>query len=132
MAKAVQAVQAYSPRLKLSKPIKIGDVAKFIAGRASLNEGTIINVLMEFQNSIIHYCNMGNPLNLEGLGIFSPGINKDGEVRVNYRPDKTLLFRLKKEEQYIGKVKNKDMIGKTREDYILRWNLEHPDDPIDM
>jgi len=130
MANLLKAIQSYTPRIKQGSPIKINDVAQYIAGRTALNEGSILNVLLEFQNSIIHYCSMGRPVKLEGLGIFSSGLNKNGLLRLNYRADKELIRKLSG-EGFIGEMKNKDMIGKSTEEFIARWNREHPDDPIE-
>ena len=83
MADVVKAVQAYSPRIIKGKKVKTDELVSFIGGRTGYNKSTIIGVLLEFQNIIVVSLKAGRAVNLEGLGIFSPGINKEGVIRIN-------------------------------------------------
>lgn len=132
MADLVKAVQAYSPRIIKGKKVQTDELVSFIGGRTGYNKSTIIGLLLEFQNIIVVSLKAGRAVNLEGLGIFSPGINKDGVIRVNFRVDKDITrgINWKADYPFKGKIKNEDMIGKSTQDYINRWNAEHPDDPV--
>jgi len=72
----------------------------------------------------------GFSVRLDGVGLFSPSIDKKGTFSINVRSDKKLLLRFNEKGKFYGKLRNKDMIGKTEDDYIQRWNDEHPDDKI--
>lgn len=132
MADVVKAIQAYSPRIIKGKKVGTDELVSFIGGRTGYNKSTIIGILLEFQNIIVVSLKAGRAVNLEGLGIFSPGINKEGVIRVNFRVDKKITREINWEADYPfrGKIKNKDMVGKSTQDYINRWNTEHPDDPV--
>ena len=55
----------------------------------------------------------------------------NGTIKLVHWPDKQLIRRLNKKGEFIGKIVNKDMIGKDSAALIARWNEEHPDDPIE-
>lgn len=133
MADKMKAIQAYSPRLQLSKPISQNFLVEYIGDRTGLNKGTILNVLCEFHDSLEFFGKNAQPVRLDGIGIFKPGINKDGEIHLNFKADKALTMKFNQpSDPYKGPIKNKDMIDKTAEDYIQRWNEEHPGDPVEL
>lgn len=129
MAKRMHAIQAYSPRIKLDTPLDINYISKFIAGRSSNNRGTVKNILSELHECLLHYFSIGQSIMLDEVGIFRPVIARDGSIRINFKPDRKLIKALNGLELNI-KIKRKDMIGKSDEDCIARWNKEHPDDPV--
>jgi len=132
MADKIKAIQAYSPRLILTKPISQKFLVEYIGARTGLNKGTILNVLCEFHDSLVFFGKGAQPVRLDGLGIFKPGINKEGEIHLNFKADKELTMKFnQKSDPYEGQIKNKDMLGKTTADFIQRWNDEHPDDPVE-
>lgn len=132
MASQMKAIQAYSPRIKYKFKSGMKDLARTISGRSLINRGTVMNVLAELHDTIVEYSAKGIPLKLDGIGIFKPGIDRNGNVRINFKPDHELTDSLVKLRplDYLT-VKNRDMIGKTVEDFVARWNGEHPDDPVD-
>jgi hypothetical protein len=130
MAKEVQAVRAYTPRVVQGKLVEMTILARAIAARTSFNTGAILNMLYEFKEVLTEYALSGLPVRLEGLGIFSPTVNKDGEFDLNYRTDVFLKNELNKRRAFRGDMKNRDMIGKSMDDMIERWNREHPEDKI--
>lgn len=131
MPKEVKAIYAYTPRVKLDRVVGIEDIGSFIAGRSTFNEGMVMNMLMELQAALAHYANMGHPVRLNGVGLFSPRINKNGELGMNFKIDKHLKGKMNLSGEFKGEIVNNDMIGKSVEDMINLWNLEHPDEPIE-
>ncbi|MCP5052467.1 MAG: hypothetical protein GY940_35190 [bacterium] len=131
MAKVINAIVKYRPRIKQQQTVKERDLAKFIEGRTSINAGTILNVLYEIREAMIYFHRNGEAVKLEGLGTFSPEIGLNGRIRVVHRPDKLIKSELNVDYRFQATVVNKDMIGKTAEELVQRWNDEHPDDPID-
>jgi nucleoid DNA-binding protein len=130
MAKEIQAVRAYTPRVVQGKLVEMSMLAQAIAARTSFNTGAILNMLYEFKEVLTEYALSGFPVRLEGLGIFSPTVNKEREFDLNYRTDVFLKSELNKRGAFRGVMKNRDMIGKSLDDMIERWNREHPDDKI--
>lgn len=131
MASRMAAIQAYSPRIKHPQKSGVNDLAAYISNRSTLNKGTVLNVLAEFHEAIVHFSKKAIPLKLDGLGIFKAGIDKNGNLRINFKTDKELTEALEKQKPIPElEIKNRDMIGKSVADYIARWNEEHPDDPV--
>lgn len=129
MAKEINAIQAYSPRLVYNQITEIDTLVELIEGRCGLNRSTIKMVMSELGYAIAFYLKFAKPLRLEEVGLFRPTIDRDGTIRVKFKPENALLKALNK-GTFEEKIKNEDMIGKATEDYINRWNEEHPDDPI--
>ncbi|NIM18069.1 MAG: hypothetical protein GTO45_39340 [Candidatus Aminicenantes bacterium] len=132
MAEEIEAVRVYNPRVEQGKTVEVEDVAALIAGRTSFTGGAVINMLWEFREAITFFALAGRPVRLKGLGVFAPRIDKDGVFSLNYRPDKWLKSELNVAGKFKGKVVNRDMIGKSVEEMIQRWNQEHPDDKIEI
>ncbi len=67
MARVIEAIRAYSPRIKRGIAAELGDVVGFIAGRSSLNEGTILNVMAELREAITFHALSGRSVRLRGF-----------------------------------------------------------------
>jgi hypothetical protein len=132
MAKQIHALNAYRPRIKKGKTLRRSELAEYISGRASINEGTVLNILTELRDAILFWNRQGTGVKLDGLGTYSPEIGLDGKIRVAHYPDVWLKGNLNLEYKFDAKIINRDMIGKTAEDLVARWNEEHPEDPIDV
>ena len=130
MATTIQAYQAYSPRVTIERVMEMDQVEAFIEDRTGFNDSTIHGVLRELHSALLFYARQGYSIRLDGVGLFSPTIDKDGNFSLNVRPDKKLLLRFNDEGKFYGRLRNKDMIEKTEDDYIQRWNDEHPKDKI--
>jgi hypothetical protein len=130
MADMIQAYQAYSPKVKIEHMVEMNEVIPYIVDRTGLNTSEVHFVLMELHASLRNFTRKGCSVRLEGVGLFSPAVDKEGNFGVNNRADKELITRLNDSGAFIGKVRNKDMIGKSTDAFIERWNEEHPNDKI--
>ncbi|MCP5050676.1 MAG: hypothetical protein GY940_26165 [bacterium] len=131
MAKPINAIATYGPKIKQQATIQMNDLVTHIAGRTSINEGAIMNLLIELRDALLYFNRMGQPVKLEGLGTFTPKIALDGEIRVAHRTDSWLKSKINEKRKFHAKILNRNMIGKTFADLIARWNEEHPDDPVE-
>lgn len=131
MAKLVKAIRALVPRIDRSHTTKEIEILDFIRGRTGFNKSTIHGVLYEIQATLTTYLKTGQAVKLPGLGTYAPQINMDGKISIVYWPDRTILNRLNDEDAFTGDIVNREMIGKSTEDIIQRWNAEHPDDPVE-
>lgn len=130
MAHVMKAIQAYSPRVTIPRMVHIDEIVNYIADRTGLNTGTILYVMMELRDTLFNYTKVGYSVKMPGLGSFAPTIDKQGTLGINHKPDKWLLDRLNNAGQFIGDIRNNDMIGKSIDDFIERWNEEHPGDKV--
>lgn len=130
MAKLIHAVRAYTPRLKMGRRASMKEVVGFMAGRTGLNKGAIAMVLYELKDTLAFFHLAGRPVKLEGLGAYNPKVDLDGVITLSYRIDPELKAELNKPRAYEGEIDNSDMLGKTSDELIARWNKEHPNDKI--
>ncbi len=130
MAKLIEAVRAYGPRLALSRTVQTRELAEYISGRSSLNCGEIEGVLREFHEALIFFARQGSPVKLEGLGTFTPSINLEGALDVGLRLDTGVDGALNVPGAYKGEIVNANNIGKSSEELKAMWNKDHPDDSI--
>jgi hypothetical protein len=65
------------------------------------------------------------------LGTYTPKVGLGGVFDVAHRLDKTLKNRLNTPGAFKGEIENRDMIGKTADELVARWNEEHPDGPVE-
>lgn len=131
MASKMKALSAYRPRIKMGRLTDVREVARLISGRTSLNESGVYEALLELK-WVLDYClKAGRSVRLTGIGLFSPTIKLDGKIKTSFRLEKGLSSELNKDaEGFEGKIINNDMIGKTVDDLVTRWNDEHPEDPV--
>ncbi|MCX6584409.1 MAG: hypothetical protein NT166_29925 [Candidatus Aminicenantes bacterium] len=132
MAQLIHALKAYAPRLKISSRASMNQVVNFITGRTGLNRGTISMVLYELQDTLLYFHLTGRSVKLDGLGCYTPFIDTKGNIDVTNRLPAEFKAALNKPHAYEGDIINRDMIGKTSQEIIARWNEEHPDDKINI
>lgn len=131
MAKQVTVTRLCGPRIKLDNVIEIDELARYTAGRAGLKKGQIQLALNELQGALTHFLLMGKPVRLEGIGIFSPAIDSNGNLKISFKIDKPFLREFNAQrENFTGKIVNEENIGKSVDQLIETWNTEHPDDPV--
>ncbi len=131
MAKKIKAISAYRPRIKRGKTVQTEQLVAYVAERTGLNEGEFSLALKEMRDGIVFYNLDGRAVKLEGLGTYAPKVSMDGTFGVAHTPDKALKNRLNTPGAFNGDIENRDMIGKTSDDCVTRWNEEHPDDPVE-
>lgn len=130
MAKLIQAINTYGPRLALGKTVQLNQLVDFISSRTGMNKGEIQIAMSELSEAIIFFNKLGQGVKLEGLGTYLPGINTKGDISVTYRLDTSIKNALNAKGAYQGEIKNRENIGKTNEEYIQMWNADHSDDPV--
>jgi hypothetical protein len=132
MAERIKAVKKYSPSIKKQMTVSMDQLVLYLAGRTGLNEGAVRLMLMELRDAMVYFGIMGSAVKLEGVGTFRPTIRIDGTVKMTYLPDKHIKNKLNDSfGGFSGEIENKDMVGKSVDDLVARWNAEHPDDPIE-
>jgi hypothetical protein len=130
MANKIAAISKYRPRILLERTVQIEELARYIEGRTALNEGEIINVLLELNNAVREFALQGHSIAIRGLGIFRPGVRLNGRYQMHVRIDPGIRKSLNVPAAFQGKIENRDNIGKTRDDLITMWNMNYPDDPV--
>lgn len=132
MARIVQAVSAYGPKLELNTTAQLEQVANWMAMRTGLNKSEVMMVLQEMNEAILYFNNQGTSVKLPGVGTFGPSISREGKFRINFRTDTGLKKSINAPGAYTGRMANKSRIGLDNAAYKELWDADHPDDPLDV
>ena len=131
MAKKITAIRRYRPEIKRMPTLQTRHMVENLTRRTSLSDGSIRHVVYELRDEILRAHRTGQAVKIEGLGTFTPTIRVDGSLDVLFRPDPAMLRELNDRTQFYAKILNKANIGKSAEELVAQWNMEHPDDPVE-
>ena len=132
MARIVQAVRRYGPKLRRYRTAQLEDVVDWMAARTGLNRGEVLLMLAELHDAILYFNRQGVAVKLPDIGIFSGGIDREGSLRLNFRVDPVLKKAFGRRGEYDGEILYKSRIGWTDAQYKALWDAEHPDDPLEI
>lgn len=130
MASKIQAIGAYSPKIKLGKTVSLVEMVKLISSRTGLNEGEISIVLKELRDGVIFFNQQGRGAKIDGLGTYLPKVRLDGRFDVSHRLDVAIRNALNTPGTFTGTIERRENLGKTSDDLVALWNEDHPDDPV--
>ena len=130
MTSRIRAINANMPDIQLGDLAGLDDLVELIARSTGLNEGTIHQVLTELRDAVFFYARRGQPVQLEGLGIYTPYISLEGEITVGHRADTWLKNQLNGKDAFKGTILRSENIGKTGDELVAMWNADHPEDPV--
>jgi hypothetical protein len=130
MAKQIQAINKYCPRIKLGKTVQMKELVEYIADRTGLNKGDVMMALSELSESVIFFNKRGEGVKLEGLGTYHPSIDLTGKISVAHILDGEIADALNAPGAFTGEIENKANIGKTSAELVEMWNKEFPNDLI--
>ena len=129
MAKVIQAVAKYGPRIELIEAADTERFMKLITQRTTLSPGVVKNVQESEVETLIGLLLEGRPVHT-GIAIFTPSIDLEGKIDISVRVDKRILSALNAASGFTGKVLHSENIGKSSTDLAQLWNEEHPEDLI--
>jgi hypothetical protein len=131
MAKKITAIRRYRPEIKRERTRQTRQLVEDMARRTTLNEGSIRHVVYDLRDAILQAHRMGQAVKIDGLGTFTPTIHVNGSLDILFRPDPEMLKQLNDRTKFYAKILNKANIGKSAEELVAQWNVEHPDDPVE-
>jgi len=132
MAKIVQAVNAYGPKLDLHPTVGLERVSEWSAMRTGMNKSEVMMSMQEFGEAILYFAKDGTPVKLPGVGIFTPSIDREGNLSINFRADSALKKGLDTLSRYEGQMTNRQNVGIDNAKYKALWDADHPDDPLEI
>jgi hypothetical protein len=130
MASRIKAINAYRPRLELGRTVQFDELVAHMASRTGINESEVIMALTELRDAVIFFNRSGRGVKLEGLGTYLPNVQLDGTFDVEHRLDRGIKKALNA-HGFTGTILNRKNIGKTPDELVALWNVEHPDDPVE-
>lgn len=132
MAKIVQAVNQYGPKLERAKTVQFDTIVRYMAQHTGLSRSEVMMVLLELHDTILYFNRGGQAVKLPEIGTFSPGMDRNGNLRTNFRADVRLKTQMNDQHEYNGRIIHKSRIGWSDEEYKELWDAEHPDDPLEI
>jgi len=130
MAKLIQAIATYGPRIKLLEAVVPQRFMELITHRTTLSTGVVKNVQESEVETLIGLLREGRPVHT-GVAIFTPVIDSKGNLSVSVRVDKRINAALNTSGAFTGRVSNSTNIGKTTQEIVSLWNDANPDDLIE-
>jgi len=129
MAKVIQAVAAYAPRINLMEAASTERFMASITQRTTLSAGVVKNVQESEVETLIGLLKEGRPVHT-GIAIFTPSIDLEGHFSVSVRVDKRITAALNNEGAFTGNITHRENIGKTSPEIAAIWNAEFPDNLV--
>lgn len=129
MAKLIQAIATYGPRVHLMEAVVPQRFMELITQRTTLSAGVVKNVQESEVETLIGLLKEGRPVHT-GVAIFTPVIDSHGNLSISVRADKRIATALNAPGAFTGKISNSANIGMSSEEIVGLWNREHPDNPV--
>jgi len=130
MAPRIKAVNAFRPRIEQGNTVQKPELIRAVSRATSLVEGTVDQAVKEVRDQIIEFCRSGRAVKVDGLGTFTPSIDLEGYFSISFRADPAMNYGLNLPGTFSGTILNREHLGKTADELVQKWNLEHPDDPV--
>ncbi len=129
MARQIQAINAYCPRIDLGEAASPERFMELVTQRTTLSSGVVKNVQESEVEALIGLLLEGRPVHT-GIAIYTPSIDLDGDIEIKVKVDKRIIRALNAPGAFRGKITHAENIGKSSSDLVALWNAEHPDDPV--
>lgn len=130
MAKLVQAVVRYGPKVVRPRALRDHELAEWMAGRTGLTRAQVAAVLYELSAAISFFNRAGMTLRLAGVGTFRPTVRNSGRMRIRYNMAPELRREINATGAFAGEIANRENIGVDPAGYKALWDAEFPDDPV--
>lgn len=130
MSKRMHAITAYRPRIQLKKAIEHQQFYRYYRQIARMNRGEATMALLGLQDVLLFLIRMGHSVKVPHLGIFTPTISATGILRISVRLDRAFGKQLNEPGFFEGEILNAHSIGQSIDQWVERWNEEHPGDRI--
>jgi hypothetical protein len=130
MAKLIQAIATYGPRIQLMEAVSPRRFMELITHRTTLSTGVVKNVQESEVETLIGLLKEGRPVHT-GVAIFTPVVDSKGELSVSVRVDRRINAALNAPGVFTGRINRDANVGLSSRDLAALWNREHPDDPVE-
>ena len=132
MAKPIQAINAYRPKIKKQDTARKDDIAGWLVERTLLTEGQARAALSDFARAARFYLLNRQDVEIEGLGRLILDIDLNGQLTLGLRVDKDYMEELDAAfDKSAETLDNAENVGKSSDDLYDTWDVEHPDDLIE-
>jgi hypothetical protein len=132
MAPRIKAVNAYRPRLEQGNSVQKPEFIRAVSRATSLVEGAVDQTIKETLDQIVEFCRAGRAVKVDGLGTFTPTISLEGYFSISFRADPAMNAGINFPGTFSGTILNRENIGKTSDDLVTKWNIEHAEDQVSV
>jgi len=130
MAKKIQAIRKYGPRLDLGRTADEDEYIDLVTRNSGVSRGEVLQIQAEDTDALVYLLKQGRSVST-GTIIYTPSIKQDGRIDVNVRLRKGVEGQVNVPGEFKGDVINADNIGKTTDEVCDMWDAEFPDDLIE-
>jgi hypothetical protein len=106
------------------------ELLRAVSRATNLTEGIVDLVIKEVRDQIIEFNRSGRAVKVEGMGTYAPNISLDGTLDLQYRADTAFGNGLNIPGTFTGTILNREYIGKTGDELVMKWNADHPEDVV--
>ena len=131
MAKRIEAIRRYRPRLKRVQRVEPEEFAAYVAAHSRRTVGDVRHALYDLSEALQTLLREGKSVRLEGIGLLMPGIDTQGNFTVHLKPDRALQGNVQADPALAAIVINHEHIGKSSDALVALWNCEHPENPVE-
>ncbi len=119
MAKLIQAITKYRPRIKRGQATNEERYMELITQRTTLSGGVVKNVQESRKETLTGLLLNGGSVHTGGA-VYSLSIDLAGNFTVNVKPDKRVSQTANAPGAFRGTIINAENIGKTNDDLIVQ------------
>lgn len=132
MAKPIQAISAYRPRVKKRGTARKDEIASWMADRTLLTEGQARAALSDVAEAALFYLLNRQDVEIEGLGRLILDMDLAGRLTLGLQIEQEFIQELNARfDKSAATLENAEHVGKTSEELYDLWDEEHPDDLVE-
>ena len=132
MANWIEAVNRYRPRVTNAPTIDIDFLAERLAVGTLITRPLARMVLEELGREVAGLLRTGHKVRLPGIGTLAPHVRLGGRMHPAIRFDPVLRASLSTVDDFLGGVQHRESVGLDLAALKVRWDEEHPDDPLEL
>ncbi len=130
MAKKIQAIRKFGPRLDLGKAVDEEEYIDLVTRNSGISRGEVLQIQAESAEALMYLLRQGRPVHT-ATAIYTPSIKQDGRFDVNVRVRGGVGTQINVPGEFRGDVINADNIGKSTDELCDQWDIEFPSDLIE-
>ncbi len=130
MAKRIQAISAYRPRIVRGKAVSERQYIERMTRRSVLSSGVIKHVQENELENLIALLQQGRPVRT-GIATYTLSITLEGRYEVHVKLDKRIAQELNAPGAFQGQIANAENVCKSSSALADIRDVEHPDDPVE-
>jgi len=130
MAKKIQAIQQYGPRIDLAKAANEDEFLDLVTLNSGVNRGTVRHVQDATLEALIFLLKQGRSVHT-GAAVYKPVIKQDGRIVIYAYIVRQVEDQVNVHDEFKGTILHPESIGASCEELYDRWDADHPDDLIE-